>query len=58
MSIEYSNFGGEKVNEVEKRLEMALLEAVEKWAKDGCATAEGMLALAAAAQTLVNLERG
>ncbi|MEE0047875.1 MAG: hypothetical protein UET83_01725 [Eubacteriales bacterium] len=46
------------MNEVEKRLEMALIEAVEKWAKDGCATAEGMLALAAAAQTLVNLERG
>lgn len=46
------------MNEVEKRLEMTLIDAIEKWAKDGCATAEGMQALAAAAQTLVNLERG
>lgn len=46
------------MNEVEKRLETALIEAIEKWAENGCATAEGMVALATVAQTLVNLERG
>lgn len=46
------------MNETEKRLEDTLLNAIEKWAEHGCATAEGMQALAAAAQVVVNLERG
>ena len=45
------------MDEVEKRLEAALIETIEKWVKDGCATAEEMKALAAVAQVLVNLER-
>jgi hypothetical protein len=47
-----------KLTETEKRLEDTLLNAIEKWAEYGCATAEGMQALAAAAQVVVNLERG
>ena len=46
------------MTETEKRLEDTLLNAIEKWAEYGCATAEGMQALAAAAQVVVNLERG
>lgn len=46
------------MTETEKRLEDTLLNAIEKWAEHVCATAEGMQALAAAAQVVVNLERG
>ena len=46
------------MSDTEKRLESVLIDAVEKWAKDGCATAEGMQALAAVAQVLVNMRRG
>lgn len=45
------------MSDTEKRLEKALISAVEKWAEEGCATAEGMEALAAVAQVLINLRR-
>ena len=45
------------MNEVEKRLEFVLINTIEQWAKEGCATTEGVEALAAIAQVLVNLER-
>ncbi len=46
------------MTEAEKLLEDMLLNVIEKWAEQGCATAEGMQALAAVAQVVVNLERG
>lgn len=45
------------MKKIERRLESALIDVIEKWAKDGCATAEGVEALAAVAQVLIKLER-
>lgn len=58
LSIEYSNFGGEKVNAtINDRLENALIEVVERFSKQSSTAAE-VEALAAVAQVLADMQKG